>query len=376
MTHVGPVALVELEAAGHRLRYVRLLHDRLDPADRLVVLSAAARASPEWAEHLAGTEDVTATVDAPGRRALVDAALAHAAARDARLVVVPDGDKNVAALLRSALRRSRSAPPLSVLLMRTALPGGPERATLGMALKPALVALLRRRRGVRVHFLTDAFGVVTRRRGFPGVTGVRDPVEVPVPGEGTRPAGDPVPTRWATAAGTRRVGVLGVVGARKNVPLLVEVAAADPSVAVVVAGRCDPPVRTFLDTDARARALAAQDRLVVDDRLLDAAEFDAALRSLDAVAVLHDNDAPSGIVAEAAARGVPVLGPDRGWVSEVLRATGIGRTAPVGPGSAAAVGAALAALLADHDRHVAATDTVRARLGVEDFTVGLLGDAA
>ena len=51
---------------------------------------------------------------------------------------------------------------MSLLLMRTALPGGPEPATAGMTLKPVLAGILARLPGVRVRFLTDAFGVVVR----------------------------------------------------------------------------------------------------------------------------------------------------------------------------------------------------------------------
>jgi glycosyltransferase involved in cell wall biosynthesis len=246
--------------------------------------------------------------------------------------------------------------------MRTALPGGSEAATLGMALKPALVAALRRLPGVRVLFLTDAFGVVTRRRGFPGVTPVRDPVSPPP---------DPVVTR--TTNGRARVGVLGVISARKNVPVLVRAAAGRPEVDVVLAGRCEPDVRDFLATDPDAARLRAEGRLDVDDRLLDDAEFDAALRSVDVAAVLHDNDAPSGIVAEACARGVPVLGPDRGWIATVLAATGCGVPARVD--DPAAVAASLARLVADRERYVTAARAAGHSLGVQDFASRLVDDA-
>jgi glycosyltransferase involved in cell wall biosynthesis len=364
--HSRPTAVVETEPLGHRLHYVRLLVERLPAGERLLLVSPAVAASSEFAQQLGGLEADRVVLGADDQATAVPEALAVATARGARHLVVPEADKAVLpvlrTLLRGTLRRARPRRPrVTLLLMRTALPGGPEKATLGMALKPALVAVLRGLPGVRVRFLTDAFGVVTRRRGFPGVRPVRDPVTPPAPAP--------------PAAGTRpRVGVVGVISARKNVPVLVRAAAGLPDVEVMLAGRCEADVRAFLDTDPDAARLRAEGRLRVDDRLLDDAEFDAALRSLHAVAVLHDNDAPSGIVAEASARGVPVLGPDRGWVATVLDATGCGVGARVD--DVAEVGDALGRLLAERERYVSAARAASTALGTDDFVSGLLDDPA
>ncbi|WP_433802780.1 hypothetical protein [Actinomycetospora sp. CA-084318] len=348
--------MLELDALGHRLRYVRLL---LTASDRvpLLLVPPAVRASPEFAEHLA---DVPAeVVEVPDdRRAAVRAAVDTAVAARARLVV-PDGDKNVAPLLL-ALARSRP-PAVSVLLMRTVLPGGSEHTTPGMALKPPLAWLLARLPHVRVRFLTDAFGVVVRRRGFPGIQPVRDPV---VPDDRDAPAREP--------DAPFRLGVFGVISARKNVPLLLAALERVPDVHLVLAGRCDPDV-----TAALAASGLDPERLHVDDRLLSEAEFDAAVAGVDAVAVLHDNDAPSGIVAEAAARGVPVLGPARGWASSMVTGTGIGEVAEVtGPDAVTGVADAVRRLVTTRERRAAAARRARARLGTEDFVRGLLGDVS
>ncbi|MDD7917668.1 hypothetical protein [Actinomycetospora callitridis] len=351
---------------GHRLHYVRWILDALPPAERLLLVSSSVAGAPEFAEYLGGAGAETVVLDAEDHGAAIAEALDTATARGADHLVVPDGDKAVRPLLRALVRgslgRSRPRRPrVTVLLMRTALPGGPEAATVGMALKPALVAALRRLPGVRVHFLTDAFGVVTRRPGFPGVTPVRDPVA---------PPSEPIdPPRTGDRV---RVGIIGVISARKNVPVLLRACVTRPEVDVVLAGRCEPDVRDALATDPAAARLRAEGRLAVDDRLLDDAEFDAALRSLDVAAVLHDNDAPSGIVAESCARGVPVLGPDRGWIATVLDATGCGVKARVD--DPADVADALDRLLAERDHYVAAARKAGADLGTEDFVGVLLGD--
>ena len=94
------------------------------------------------------------------------------------------------------------------------------------------------------------------------------------------------------------------------------------------------------------------------------------------MAVLHDNDAPSGIVAEAAARGVPVLGPARGWAASMVTGTGIGEVAELSAADPAAeIRAALTRLVASRDRRAAAARRARTRLGVEHFVTGLIGDA-
>lgn len=367
------VAVLELDPLGHRLRYVRLLLTTAPPADRLLLVPATVRDSPEFAEHLADVE--TAVVELPSaRRDAVATGLAAARTAGARLVV-PDGDKNVAPLLLALARARGTHPPVSVLLMRTSLPGGPERATPGMAVKPVLAFLLARVPRVRVRFLTDAFGVVVRRRGFPGIEPVRDPVIVPghvvVPGHVTVPDEvRPPPGGPGFRLGVFRLGVFGVVSARKNVPLLLEALEQLPDVHLVVGGRCEPDVRAALDASPLA------DRLHVDDRLLSEAEFDAAVAGVDAVAVLHDNDAPSGIVAEAAARGVPVLGPARGWAASMVTDTGIGEVAELAADDPAAeVRAAITRLVAHRDHRSAAARRACTRLGTGHFVTGLVGDA-
>jgi hypothetical protein len=390
LSQQGEIAVAEMESAGHRLRYVRMLLCAVAPERRVLLVPAAVHDSPEFAEHLADVVDQVELL--PGaRREAMRVAVATARARGARLVV-PDGDKNVAPLLLALARPGRVE--VSLLLMRTALPGGPEPATAGMALKPVLAAVLARMPGVRVRFLTDAFGVVVRRRGFPGVAPVRDPVAVPdaVSDADWARTNGPFVTEDGDQRTVRpfRVGVFGVISARKNLPVLLAALAGgtgdaaqrsstietgeDPvaRVHLVVGGRCEPDVRAILDSSPDAVALAAAGRLHVDDRLLTEDEFDAAVTGVDVVAVLHDNDAPSGVVAEAAARGVPVLGPSTGWASSMVTGTGIGEVAAVD--DPADVRSALGRLVAAHPRRAAAARRARTRLGTDHFVTGLLGD--
>jgi len=110
--------------------------------------------------------------------------------------------------------------------------------------------------------------------------------------------------------------------------------------------------------------------MVVVDRLLEPAELGDALACADVVAVLHDNDSPSGIQAEAVLRGTPSLVPVGGWLARVVRATGTGTAVPLDP---AGVAAGIARVARDRDSYTAATGWAATRLGTTDFTDHLLG---
>lgn len=372
------VAVLEVEPEGHRLQYLAHLVRAAGPRRCLVLTTAQARAAPEFRTHLdAGRDGGLRVVElAPGGRVEVLAAALDTAARaGVSRLVVPDGDRHVLPLLRWLTRRAAwrpgaRRPGIMLLLMRTDRVGGPGGVRVAAAAKPMLVQLLRLTGRVDVRFLTDAHGVVTRRRGYPGVRPVRDPVALPGPAPSppdraaVRPAWFP-PTR----PGAVEVGVFGVVGERKNLPLLVEAALAEPALTVVVGGRLDPPVRAFVDGE-RACELAGQGRLVVEDRLLGPDEFGAALRAIDVAAVLHDNDAPSGILAESGLRGTPVVVPEGRWLAEVVRDTGAGVATALEP---AALGAALCRAGREHDTLSAAARAAAVRLGTSSFTAGLLG---
>ena len=181
MGHPRSTAVVELDPLGHRLQYVRLILDRLLPTERLLPDLAPSggfsgvRRAPRVrrgrrrrpGQRRSRRGDLRGVVDGDRARG--------------RPPRGPDGDKAVRPLLRTLMRGALTwsrprRPHVTVLLMRTALPGGPEAATLGMALKPALVAGLRR--------LTRGTRSLPHRRvrcrhppdGVSGVRPVRDPV--------------------------------------------------------------------------------------------------------------------------------------------------------------------------------------------------------
>lgn len=363
---VADVAVLEVEPEGHRLHYLAHLVSAAGPGRCVVLTTDRAVRSEDHALVAPALADATVVLgDTATPEAALASAVAVARAQGIPALVVPEGDDYVVPLLRHVLRRPRTGPEVRLLLMRTQWVRGPEPFTPVALVKPLLVQLLRLSRRVRLHFLTDALGVVRRRGGYPGVHPVQDPVVPPAPGTPARP-------EWLPAAspGTVLVGVFGVVTPRKNLPLLVEAVTRSGDAVLVVGGRLAPEVREFLDGDAGAAALRAAGRLVVVDRLLDADELAGALAGVDVVAVLHDNDSPSGILAEACVRGTPSLVPAGGWLARVVDETGIGvATALDADGVAAAlrrVGTESAAL-------GAAVDAAAGRIGTAHFTDALLG---
>jgi glycosyltransferase involved in cell wall biosynthesis len=361
----GPdVAVLETDPTGHRLHYLAHLVGALG-ADRCTVLtSAAAAGSEEYSLLVAPITGATAVLPGTGSpRELLGAAVDAAHRAGARTLVITEADPFLVPLVRLLLRRPRPALELRLLLMRTTTIGGPEPLRPATLVKPALVALLRRFRQTRMFFLTDAFGVVSRRRGYPGLQPVRDPVLRPESEQHTRPS-------WFPPEGPLVVGVFGVVSPRKNLPVLVAAVRDTPDAALVVAGRLFPEVRSYVDTDPEVARLVADGRMVVVDRLLEPAELGAALARADVVAVLHDNDSPSGIQAEAALRGTPALVPAGGWLAQVVHTTGTGTAVPLDP---AGVAAGIARVARDRDSYAVAAEWAATRLGTTDFTDRLLG---
>src|SRR4051812_41463087 len=258
-----PVALVEAVPSGHRLQYLRHLYDAAGAGRCIVLLSAAAAESAEYRMHAGPMAGSTVVVsESESRRELLSAAVARAVASGARRLVLPDGDFYLLPLLRTLVRPPRLPLDIRVLVMRTTTIGGPERLRPATLVKPVLIQLLRAFPQVRVLFLTDALGGVTRRRGYPGLAPVRDPVP---PLDGAEEG----PPAWFPASDPAGalVGGFGGIGVRKNLPLLVHGVAEVPQTVLVVGGRVEQEVRAFLDTAPVARALLAERRMVVVDRL-------------------------------------------------------------------------------------------------------------
>jgi len=164
---------------------------------------------------------------------------------------------------------------------------------------------------VQLRFLTDGFGLAQSRRGYKSISPAQDPVDVPAQVQGNS-GSLLLPDKHLS------IGILGGIDLRKNPSVLVEAAAALENVVVVLAGRLSPEVRALASTNRSWLELRKAGRLVEINGLLTSEEFDGLLKQLTAVAILHDNDAPSGILCEAAARGTPAIVASGGWLEQIV----------------------------------------------------------
>jgi len=360
------VAVLETNPIGHRMHYVRYLVDAVGPEGCIVLTSGRVTDSEEFTEHLSSAVDITVAlpeVDTP--RAALGAAVSKARAAGARALIVPDGDFYLIPLLLLLLRHPRLPLEVRLLIMRTTTINGPERLRPATLVKPLLAQLVRVFRQARIMFLTDALGVVRARPGYPGIPAVKDPVQPESQIALDRPAW--LPRRQP---GTPLIGVFGVITPRKNLPLLVKAMDLCPSAVLVVGGALELGTREFVDSDEDVRRLIASGRLVIADQLFRADELAAALAHVDLVAVLHDNDAPSAILAQACVGHTPVLVPAGGWLAQVAESTGVGATTTL---TAEGVAEAIQRVTRDRRRYVEATRVHASRINTVDFVEKLLG---
>jgi hypothetical protein len=313
------IVIVEPNPLGHRLRYVR--HLALAVGDRRWAWfsSKTAMESAERKVHLGDLRPQSISIASGSRRRILKDAIDLARIVGARRVIVPDGDKYLIALLSLSQSWRRSSPDLSVLLLRTVSPSGLRAGAWRLRGKCVAAWLANRMPNVRLRFLTDGFGVAQFRRGYRSLFPAPDPIDVPA---ATPKVGSGL---LSLPTGHLHVGILGGIGLRKNASVLIEAAAGLEEVAVVLAGRVSPEVRAHATGNRSWLELREAGRLIeLDHHLLTSDEFDSLLKQLNAVVILHDNDAPSGILCEAAARGRPAIVASGGWLEEIVTTLGCG----------------------------------------------------
>jgi hypothetical protein len=102
----------------------------------------------------------------------------------------------------------------------------------------------------------------------------------------------------------RIVGIIGLIDARKSVPLVYAATIASaPDADLLVAGVLQDDVAQWLD----AQPAQALDRMILRRRHLANDELDQLVAACDVVSVVQLNKGPSGIMGKALAAGVPVV---------------------------------------------------------------------
>ncbi len=280
---------------GHRLAYARLLADaaRADGRRPTLLLSDAAMGSNEFALHLASLPDDVDILTAP---TITPRVIAAESRRHTRYpVVLPEGDEWI---LPTAAGKLIHPAGVNLLVMRPRgqAPGQLRRAVESI-FKAALRGLSRCRRGVRIYSLVG-FATPPERWEVPDpATSAADENKA----QSRRASWDDdqtQPVRW--------LGIVGGIGARKNVDLVARAMTHTRHRAgLVLAGSAEVPEETLYEWTQPLRTNRIPVVRIAEQ--LPDVEFDSIITALDAVVLAHSNEGSSGIFAKAAVSGTRVL---------------------------------------------------------------------
>jgi glycosyltransferase involved in cell wall biosynthesis len=315
--------IIEVNGGGHRFRYVSHLI-QFDPTARLLTTREAFQGA-DFDVYLGGSAAQISLINTDSPLRVARAAFDLAEEHNCDVVAFPDGDRYLTAIARLLLLRSQRPPRVHLLLMR-ARPADRRASTLikfgGKALITLFVSCFK---SIHVHLLIDAFGV-TRPSPLLRGTPLADPVDITVrhPFDRDAPAPDRIPQPFV-------VGIFGVITERKNPALLLDAATEHQDVEVLLAGQMDAETRQSLLRIPSWTALERGHRLRVLQGYLTTEKLIVAMDTTDAVAILHENNAPSGIMAEAVAAGRPVLVPAGGVLAQVANQLGVGISTKLTP---------------------------------------------
>lgn len=335
------VAFIELSHTGHRLYFVKVLAEACAPESHpLLITTSEAVTSREFEVQLGdlarrGALQVEVVGSArQSLRQLVMRAIMLSTRRSVRRLVIPDADRLLVGLVWVRFRiRSGHLPELRFVVMRTPEPTLRfDRKVLVAAAKIGLTAAVG---WAWAHsecfFLTDAFGVVTSRKGYRRAC----PLQDPSPG---LPLVDALEAKKALGIPSTAfvLGLLGVVGASKHPDATFHaLRLLPPTVVALVAGTQDAPTSVAL---VASRKELGEGRIVLVIGYLSDAEFGQCVSACDAMMLMYDDDAPSGMLASAVEAGVPIVAGRSPWVRRVVSALGAGLVSePTAEGVAGAV---------------------------------------
>jgi hypothetical protein len=297
--------LVEPDPGGHRFQWVSHVVKGLAPTDDVLLLtSTGATATDAYANFLAPlgitTVERFAGIYPPVREVGEAIAEVHRR-RPLRRYVIMDSDQMVKRwwLVAPKELRARRDGPEGVLVMTRFPPRLlPDAHLMWLRGTKSLLTMLAMARG-SVQRMAYVAGRDQVRQGLL-FKRLRDPA---LSREHARDRAA-LRDRYGLPQDRRLVGILGLIDARKNVPLVGDAAfAAGPEVDLLLAGGCSDDVLEWvsaLPPDRRAR-------VHVRDEFLSDGDLDGYTAACDVVTIVQQNPGPSGIMGKAQVAGVPVL---------------------------------------------------------------------
>ncbi|MCP2638106.1 hypothetical protein K0817_016255 [Microbacterium sp. HD4P20] len=314
------VIVLEPNHTGHRMHYARWIASWLRERDMACTLATASDTfgSAEYREVLEREVKVD-TFDLGVRRHVGTSRYPLWVINQLRRVLrefpgasvlLPEGDQVVPFLW---LLRPRERRRVGVLVMRVPA----ETGRLFSNPKRAAVKLVAR--GGKVRVLSPSVPVSSdyQWRGFAAAP---DPVEI-ARAEGCHPEFLPVTDQQSERVW---VGVFGAIHARKNVTRVLDavMSAAPPNrVGFLLAGKVHDGYAVELQ-GALAKARERGYIVHLENRFLSDVELDSAVASVDVVAAVYSNDAPSGIFGKAVALGTLVVASGTPALAEAIELLG------------------------------------------------------
>ncbi len=300
------VSLVEMETAGHRLWYARLVIDRLaeraDPTEIAIYAKEGAPSSPEWQVHLADCNDHI--VHEVAAQSFNPSHLLRRASVGGAKIIIPDGDEWL-----PAVSRTRGLTDISLLLSRP-FPGGSPTQRARWAAKMGLAHFAAARPGARVLRL----GMTENEDQPPSrIEWVPDPVHLACDftrEQARRELALPTASNVSLLCGglSERKALSRIVAAWRGVK--------DPNCRLVCVGSCHDPrvLRTLLELEA------SDDRVILRLGYVSNFEFDSWIAAADRTLNLYDNVGSSGVALKSWAAGIPVVALRGSYLAQQLEA--------------------------------------------------------
>lgn len=298
--------LVEPDPNGHRFQAVADVASVARRDGDVVLLTSVGATKTDWYRSALGDVDIEAVerfdTIYPPTREMAAAVAQLCRTRDVATVVVMDADESLkrwwyaaALAFRGLPRRPRVVFMLTRYIARLELTDWH-----GWYLRISKASLVLLAMATRTLHRTGGFAgrddrsqglVVKRLRDPAGCTAhSRDRDEL------RRSLGLPIDRRI--------VGIIGLIDARKSVPLVYAATLASSGDAdLLVAGVVQDDVGEWLDS----QPVGALDRMILRRRHLSNEELDQLVAACDVISVVQLNKGPSGIMGKALAAGVPVV---------------------------------------------------------------------